>query len=398
MWDSLDSRPLPKWYDDVKFGIFIHWGVYSVPAFGSEWFWTNWKGGKGKYEDFMKKNYKPGFSYQDFARELTASRFDAKEWVKLFEESGAKYLVLTSKHHEGYTMWPSRYSFSWNSMDVGPHRDLVGELAEATRRYSNLTFGLYHSLFEWYNPMYLNDKKNKFESREFVEKKVIPEMMELINKYKPEVLWSDGDWEAPDSYWKSTDFLAWLFNESPVKNSIVVNDRWGINTTCHHGSFYTCTDRYNPGVLVDHKWENAMTTDKLSWGYRLEASLEDYLSPDELIKELVTTVSCNGNLLLNVGPTKEGRILPVFEERLLEIGKWLKVNGEAIYSTRPWKFQNDSINSNVWYTKKGPNTVYAIVLDYPEETNAVVLRDIADCMTDSSRVTLLGYKSPIQVN
>lgn len=233
-------------------------------------------------------------------------------------------------------------------MDVGPHRDLVGELAKAIRKNSNLVYGLYHSLFEWYNPMYLSDLQNSYKTQEFVDKKVIPEMIELVVKYKPQVLWSDGDWMVGDSYWRAKEFLTWLFNASPVKDTVVVNDRWGKDSRNKHGGVWTGQDHWNPGKLQAHKWENAMTVDKSSWGYRPEASLEDYRSTQELINELVSTVSCGGNLLLNVGPSKNGKIAPIFEQRLKDIGGWLKVNGEAIYDSQPWANQNDTKTKNVW--------------------------------------------------
>ena len=127
-WESLDARPLPQWFDQSKIGIFIHWGVFSVPSYDSEWFWWNWKKGNPdkKLVDFMKNNYKPDFTYADFAEDFTAELFDPTYWTEVFKASGAKYVVLTSKHHEGFTLWPSKYSFSWNAMDVGPKRDLVG--------------------------------------------------------------------------------------------------------------------------------------------------------------------------------------------------------------------------------------------------------------------------------
>lgn len=246
-WDSLDSRPIPPWYDEAKVGIIVHLGVYSVPSFGSEWFWINLASNVTKYVDFMKRNYPPKFTYQDFAREFTAEFFNASKWANLFSLSGAKYVILTSKHHDGYALWPSKYSYSWNSIDVGPHKNLVGELSTAIRTETDLRFGLYHSLFEWFHPWYLMDKQSRFKTNVYPVTKIIPEMKELIETYYPDILWSDGDWEASDEYWQSKEFLVWLYNDSPVRNQIVVNDRWGINIPCHHGDFYTCTDRYNPG-------------------------------------------------------------------------------------------------------------------------------------------------------
>ncbi|CAG2060388.1 unnamed protein product [Timema podura] len=347
-WESLDSRPLPQWYDEAKIGIFLHWGVFSVPSFGSEWFWINWKENMSKYVEFMDNNYPPGYTYQDFARDFTAEFYNPDDWAELFQSSGAKYVVLTSKHHEGYTLWPSAVSFSWNSVDVGPHRDLLGELANSIRSKTDLKFGVYHSLMDWFHPLYLRDKFTLFTEQMFVKQKSIPELHELVNAYNPEVIWSDGDWEAPDSYWTAKEFLAWLYNDSPVKDTVVVNDRWGSGIPCKHGGYYTCTDRYNPGVLIEHKWENCMTLDKASWGYRRNAKLSDYLTTAELVQEVVETVSCGGNILINVGPTKDGIIAPIFEERLRDLGSWLKVNGEAIYSSKPWTFQNDTITSGVW--------------------------------------------------
>lgn len=394
-WESLDSRPLPSWYDDAKFGIFIHWGVFSVPSFGSEWFWQNWQGVKSpKYQEFMKQRYPPNFTYQDFGRDFTAEFFNATQWSEMFKASGAKYIVLTSKHHEGYTLWPSAYSFSWNSMDVGPKKDLIGELEAAIKGNTDIKFGLYHSLYEWFNPLYLSDKKNNFKTDVFVRQKIIPELRELVEKYKPEIVWSDGDWEAPDVYWKSKEFLAWLYNESPVKDSVVANDRWGQNIMCHHGDIYTCSDRFNPGKLIKHKWENCMTIDRKSWGFRRNADITEYFTLKELVKELVTTVSCGGNLLMNVGPTKDGIISPIFEERLLGMGKWLAVNGEAIYNTKYWTTQNDTLAGNVWYTQsKDGSNLYAHVLDWPDK-GVLHLKSLVP--VQQTEMSLLGYAGTIE--
>ncbi|XP_039287239.1 alpha-L-fucosidase [Nilaparvata lugens] len=370
-WESLDSRPIPNWYEDAKIGIFIHWGVFSVPSFATEWFWKNWKSNRADISQFMKKNYPPNFSYQDFAAQFTGEHFNATKWAEIFQNSGAQYIIFTSKHHEGYAMWPSRYSFSWNSMDVGLKRDIIGELSEAIRKNTNLHFGLYHSLYEWFNPMYLADRASNFSTQTFVDQKIIPEMRELVFKYRPEVIWSDGEWEAADTYWRSLEFIAWLYNSSPVKDTVVVNDRWGSKTLCKHGGFLTCSDRYNPGKLQSRKWENAFTLDKESWGYRREANLEDYMTIGEIINLIVEAISCNGNVALNVGPTKEGTISPIYQDRLASLGKWLKVTGPAIYKSRPWlQCQNDTLTSNVWYTSKpgkGNPEIFAIVLFWPKD-------------------------------
>uniref|UniRef100_A0A4W5PGR9 Alpha-L-fucosidase n=1 Tax=Hucho hucho TaxID=62062 RepID=A0A4W5PGR9_9TELE len=391
-WESIDSRPLPEWYDQAKFGIFIHWGVFSVPSFGSEWFWWFWQKQKIKsYVDFMQKNYPPDFKYQDFATQFTAEFFDAKEWTDIFASSGAKYIVLTTKHHEGFTLWGSENSWNWNAVDVGPKRDIVGEMAGALRANSDLRLGLYHSLFEWFNPLYEQDAANLYITNLFPTTKTLPELYEIINKYKPELLWSDGDGDAPDKYWNSTGFLAWLYNESPVRETVVTNDRWGYGSICTHGGYYTCDDRYQPGHLLKHKWENCFSIDKASWGYRRNAQLKDYYTIEQLVATLVETVSCGGNLLLNIGPTHDGRISPIFEERLRQMGQWLGVNGEAIYNTTAWRAQNDSMIPGIWYTAKPQDkAIYAVLLDWPPSGYVVLNEPVVS--TGKTQVVLLGHK------
>ncbi len=167
----------------------------------------------------------------------------------------------------------------------------------------------------------------------------------------------------------------------------MVNDRWGSGTSCKHGGFFNCADRYFPGTLLPHKWENAMTIDKHSWGYRREAPLADYQTPEELIATVVKTVSCGGNVLINVGPTKDGKIVPIFEERLLQLGAWLGVNGQAIYESKPWTHQNDTLTQGVWYTQR-EGKVYGIATAFPSsesiEFGAVQFSTVKS-------VSLLGY-------
>lgn len=394
-WEALDKRPLPVWYDSAKIGIFVVWGVYSVPSVYNEWFWYRWKGQKEpKFVEFMHKNYKPGFTYPDFASMLTAEFLDTDEWTKLFKSSGAEYVVFTTKHHEGFTMWPSNYSFNWNSMSVGPKRDIVGELVTSLRK-QDLRVGLYHSLFEWFNPLFLQDKGNNFKTHKFVATKTMPELYELVNNYKPDLIWSDGC-PGTSSYWNATEFLAWLYNYSPVKDEVVTNDRWGTDTMCKHGGFLTCTDRFNPGKLQKRKWENAMTIDKLSWGFRRNAKLEEFLTIEELIASIVETISCGGNILINVAPSYDGTIQPLFQERLTQMGSWLHVNFEAIYGSFPWKYQNDTFTPRVWYTEqqiKTTKAVYAITLDWPDK---YLYLQSPIPVQDQTFVYLLGTEGQLQ--
>ncbi|XP_027891539.1 tissue alpha-L-fucosidase [Xiphophorus couchianus] len=392
-WTSLDARPLPSWYDEAKVGIFVHWGVFSVPGFASEWFWWHWQGQQPpdpKCVSYMSENYPPGFSYPDFAPQFHAQFFNPEEWADIFKASGAKYVVLTSKHHEGFTNWGSPYSWNWNSVDNGPKRDLVEDLGDAVRNRS-LHYGLYNSLYEWFNPLYLEDKKNGFKTQQFVMRKLLPELYNIVVRYRPEVIWSDGDWEAPDTYWNSTQFLAWLYNDSPVKDTVVTNDRWGQGTACKHGGFYNCQDKYTPGQLPKHKWEKCTSVDTLSWGYRRNMKLKELMDLPAIIDDLVSTVALGGNYLLNVGPTADGTVPSVFEERLRGVGAWLETNGEAIYATKPWRVQMENGTVPVWYTSKGA-TVYAIITAKPPTTTLKLLIPQTSATT---KVTLLGRPSSL---
>jgi len=399
-WESLDARPLPEWFDDAKIGIFPYWGVSAVPAFGNEWFWQNWLGTKQKATvEFMKKNYPPNFSYQDFASQFKAEFFDPNFWAQLFKASGAKYVIMNTKHHDGYTLWPSNHSWNWNAGDVGPRRDLVGDLGEAVRK-QGLRYGLYHSLFEWFHPLYLKDQKNGWHTQDFVDGKMLPEIHDIVNTYQPDVVWSDGDWQAPETYWKSKEFLTWLYNESPIKDKVVVNDRWGIGTSCKHGGFLNCPDRYKPKTVPPRKWENSMTLDRTSWSYVRRNQLSAYYSIHELILETVQTVAYGGNILIAVGPTADGRIIPVFEERLLQLGDWLSFNGEAIYKTKPWKVQKDTVTQDVYFTKaKQGDNVYAIFFNWPADEKLVLgsvkkgTREVTVSFLDKGKAHVLPFSS-----
>uniref|UniRef100_A0A914WTA2 alpha-L-fucosidase n=1 Tax=Plectus sambesii TaxID=2011161 RepID=A0A914WTA2_9BILA len=327
-WESLDSRPIPSWFEDAKFGIFCHWGVYAVPSFSSEWFWYQWQGPQpsASVVAFMKQNFPPRFTYADFAPMFTADLFDPDRFANIVKSSGAKYFVLTSKHVEGYTMWPR-------------------DIQQALKKVGGMRFGLYYCLYEWFNRQYLNDKANQFTTDDYVREVVLAQLTEIVNNYKPDLIWGDGEYEAPDTYWKSMNFLAWLYNDSPVKENVVVNDRWGRGVPGHHGGYLTFKDHFDPRHLIPRKWESCIVFDYGSWGFRRPMAADDVRPVKEVISWLARTIACNGNLLLNAGPTHDGRYVPIFEERLKHIGQWLNINGKAVYKTKPWIYQNDS---DVW--------------------------------------------------
>lgn len=405
-WDELDSLPLPSWYGDAKFGIFIHWGLFSVPGYLSPWFQSYWQGhwsspygNYSDYENFVNRTERKNFAYADYAHRFTAELYNPDYWAEMFSKSGAQYVVLTSKHHEGYCMWNSTdvaTTWNWNVMDVGPRSDLLGRLARAIKNTSSastgkqLKFGIYHSLLEFFNPLYRNDQKNNYTTQMFVDAKALPELHDLVNKYKPDLLWSDGAWESDSVYWKATQFLTWYHRQN---DDAVWNDRWGTDATCQHGSYLTCQDQYEPGTLSNRKWEKAMVMDTSSWGFNRNATAGDFLSVKQLVHTLIQVVSKNGNLLLNVAPAGDGTIHPLYMDRLMGIGQWLQVNGEAIYSSSPWSVCQNETSQSIYYTTKN-DTIYAILTEWPE-TNYLKF----ECLTPSihTRIRFLGLDPSLTI-
>lgn len=347
-WASLNKRGIPSWFHEAKFGIFIHWGVYSVPAYApvipnsgdsyAEWYWNRLESkdpkSNGAVKAFHAKNYGKDFPYENFERSFHAELFDPAQWAEIFRESGARYVVLTSKHHEGYCLWNSPWAdrswgHPWNAVTGTPQRDLLGDLTNAVRK-AGLRMGYYYSLYEWFNPLWKQDKQR------YIREVMTPEFKDLVTRYKPSIIFADGEWELPDSAWHSPELLAWLFNESPVAKDVVVNDRWGSNTRGKNtGSTYS-TSEYGSGMGPDVIWEESQGIGQ-SYGYNRMEALKDYKSSRQLILILTDIVSRGGNLLLDIGPTADGRIPVIMQQRLLDIGAWLKTNGEAIYATTPWK-------------------------------------------------------------
>lgn len=395
-WQSLDTRPMPEWYSNAKFGIFIHWGLYSVPAwatnsyadgFGSnyaEWYWQrlfapNLKIHK-EFVAFHDSVYGKNFHYQNFAPKFKCELFNANQWAQLFKDAGAKYVVLTSKHHDGFCLWPSAQSWNWNAVDVGPNKDLAGLLTDAVKN-SGLHMGFYYSLYEWFNPVYKSDV-NKY-----VDERMLPQMKDLVTRYKPDILWTDGEWEQSSKTWRSEEFLAWLYNESASKENIAVNDRWGNDTKGKHGGFQT--SEYGAGSISGHKaWEETRGIGQ-SFGYNRNENLNDYASSEALVHELINTVARGGNLLLNIGPAADGTIPVIMQQRLMDIGNWLKVNGEAIYESTAWNHAPQvSKETDLFFTQKKGN-IFAISTKWKKE---ITINSIGK----PKAVSMLGFKGNIK--
>jgi alpha-L-fucosidase len=406
-WASIDSRAVPAWFEDAKFGIFIHWGLFSVPAFGptardsvgiydryAEWYWRKSTDPNPKnktypiFRRFEERTYGPNHKYADFVKGFTCELFKPDEWADLFRQSGARYVVLTSKHHEGFTLWPSGQAWNWNAVDVGPHRDLAGDLTKAVKA-KGLRMGFYFSLYEWFNPLYKSDVAG------YVDRHMLPQIKDLVTRYNPDLLFTDGEWDHPSDVWRSTEFLAWLYNDSAVKKDVVVNDRWGKETRSKHGGYYTTEydlihNGNSEGMAFSRPWEECRGIGS-SFGYNRAENLEDYSTSKQLIDILVDKVARGGNLLLNVGPTADGRIPVIMQQRLKDIGDWLAVNGEAIYDTRKWdKAPPVTKHTKVFYTRKG-NDLYAICTEWPSKGLVVSAGG-----KRRAKVTLLGYPGEVK--
>ena len=359
-WPSLNHYTVPDWYRDAKFGIFIHWGVYSVPAYGNEWYPREmYKEGTDIYKHHIATyGTQDKFGYKDFIPMFKAEKFDPDQWAELFKKAGAKYVVPVAEHHDGFAMYKTSLS-KWNAYDMGPHRDIIGELATAVRK-QDLVFGLSsHRLEHWF---FMNEGR-KFNSdvndpryadfygpaREEKDS-LAPEHMndwllrsvELVDKYQPQVFWFDWWIEQPAMEPYRKTFAAYYYNKAAQWNKgVVLNYK---NKSFPDSAAVLDIERGKLEGIRDLPWQTDDAVGFKSWGY-IEG--ESYKSPQYIVDELIDIVSKNGNLLLNIGPKPDGTIPEAQQQLLLAIGGWLRINGEAIYETRPWKKFGEGPTENI---------------------------------------------------
>ncbi len=330
---SLQERPYPQWFQDAKLGIFIHWGLYSVPAYGapeaySEWFLRGLQLEEPLRTNFMKETYGQNFTYKDFAPLFKAELWNPDEWADLFKRAGAKYIMFVTKHHDGFALWPSKYNRNWNSMDVGPKRDLVGDLTKSIRK-AGLKMGLYYSLAEWNHPLHRWYTDPHDSIGNYVDNYMIPQFKELIGTYKPSLIFADGEWFNTAEQWHAPELIDWYYNL--VGDDALVNNRWG-----HGLDIGFLTPEYSAGIKVtDRPWTEVRGLGR-SFGLNRKEPLEAYGTSKELIDRFIQAVANGGGMILNVGPKADGQIPLIQQERLLQLGNWLSINGDAIYGSRPY--------------------------------------------------------------
>ncbi|TCO46609.1 alpha-L-fucosidase [Actinocrispum wychmicini] len=399
---SLGTHESPYWFDDAKFGIFVHWGVYSVPAWSppgvqyAEWYWRWMEDPNNAVYGYHAQTYGKDFKYDDFIPQFTAAKFDPKAWVRLFQAAGAKYYVLTSKHHEGFALFDSKVS-GRDSVDLGPHRDLVKELFDASRKYTpDLRNGLYFSMPEWYNPdspWMGHAPKNPYTGaaepytgyqagRDFVHDYQAPQMHEIVNQYDPDVIWCDIG-GANDSRTVMADYFNRAKNR-PNPKDVTVDDRCGIPTHDYTTPEYTTY----PDTVVQ-KWEASRGLDPRSYGYNKATPDSMYMTADQVVDTLVDITSKNGNFLLDIGPRADGTIPEIMRTRLTETGDWLKANGESVYGTTYWSRMAGQ--GALRFSVKPNEAFYITSLERPGDQIVV---DAPVPIRPGDRVTVLGYQGP----
>lgn len=392
-WSSIDTHECPAWFEDAKLGMYFHWGLSSVPEWApraegisyAEWYWKSMTDPKNPTYEYHRKTYGENFKYDDFIPMYKAEKYDPSEWMKLAKNSGMKYVFVNSKHHDGFCMWPTKYT-DRNCYKLGPKKDLMTPFVEAARK-EGLKVGFYHSYYEWFNPSYTGKPFNYTgykPVKNFVDDFAVLQVRELIDLYNPDFIYFDGEWDHPSEFWKSRDLVSYFYNEAEKRGQkVLVNDRFGNDAREKHGDVYNVEYNFNKETEgnLKHKWSYWRGIGK-TFGFNKDTNPEDCMTPKEFVHMVVDGVSRNGNFDINVGPTAAGEITYIEREPLEHLGRWLKVNGEAIYGTRPWKVTSDG---DIRFTQKD-GFVYAVFLKWPGDK--FVIKSLR--ATPGSKISMLG--------
>ena len=398
-WASLTTHELPAWFQHDKIGLSAHWGPYAVPGWTprkdtpygvayAEWYWM-WMGSNKAVKEYHEKTY-GGVHYDEFidgTKNLRtgeidgffAKSFDAARLMKQFKDAGVKYFFITAKHHDGFCLWDSKYT-DRNAMKMGPKRDLLRELSDAARA-NGIRIGFYYSFYEWFNPIYrgkkdlsgykgikkLSDEDGDGNSNEYVDDFMIPQIKELIDKYQPDYLCFDGEWDHGYPYWRARQIVAYYYNQAAARGQeVVINDRYGqkkegvsdtrgVYGDFYHVEYHANIDRAKPWAM----WRGFGN----SYGYNRNEHPGNILSIRDTLRMVVDVVSDNGNVEFNLGPKADGTLADFESERLAAMGAWLKVNGAAIYGTR--KSPIGRLPSARLTHTPSARTLYVHVYDWP---------------------------------
>jgi len=430
-WQSLETFRAPQWYADAKFGIFIHWGIYAVPGFSNEWYPRNMYRSDDRSKVFQHHVAKYGpqskFGYKDFIPLFKAEKYDPAAWAELFRKSGAKFVMPVAEHHDGFQMYASELS-DWNAAKMGPKRDLVGDLSQQVRKQGMHFAASSHRAEHWWffeggmtfdsdvkdpryaglygpaQPKRLPGATKDNQPDEKYLKDWLARTCELVDKYQPEVVWFDWWIEEPAFAPYLQKFAAFYYNRGVEwKKGVAINYK---NKSFPEKAAVYDIERGKLDKLRPYLWQTDTSVGLKSWGW-IEG--EEFRSPDSLVDDLIDITSKNGVLLLNIGPRPDGVIPEQAQKLLLDIGKWLAVNGEAIYGTRPWKTfgegptqvltggftdrkQKNFTGEDIRFTTKG-KTIYAIALDWPGQAMTV---KTVDAGVQVASVSLLGSKAKLK--
>jgi len=428
-WDVHRNKVTAKWLKNGKFGIYTHWGVYSVPAYGPRngTFYPKFMYNKGDdvYKHHVKTYGDPSeFGYKDFIPKFTAEKFDPDQWAKLFKKAGAQFAGPVAEHHDGFSMWDSNYN-KWNAANMGPKRDVVGELEKSIRAEDMYFMVSFHHARNWkyydnrregydtsdpryaglYAPLH---KKGEKPNKEFLDM-WLGKIKEVINNYQPDMIWFDGCLRFIQEHYIH-EFLSYYYNKAREKDKEVVV------TYKHHdlvpGSALLDLELGRFNELTYHDWITDTTVERGGkWSYVRDAQ---YKTATALIHYLIDNVSKNGYMLLNVGPKANGEIPEIAKNLLINIGKWLEVNREAIYGTSPWTkygegptqmekggpFNEDQrLNytaEDIRFTIKN-NVLYAICLNWPNN-NEILIKTVTEKLYKSeiSSIKMLGSNKKLE--
>jgi alpha-L-fucosidase len=431
-WESLQKYEAPEWYQDAKFGIFIHWGVYSVPAFSNEWYARNmYEPGFEAYKHHIATYGPPEkFGYKDFIPMFKAERFDPSAWAELFKKAGAKYVVPVAEHHDGFAMYDSGLS-DWTAAKMGPQRDVIGDLAKAVRA-QDLRFGVSshrveHDFFMGAGRKIFSDVNDPRYAAFYgpAQAGVYQWGTPVGNDFTyVSSAWAD-DWlardaELVDKYHPDLVYFDWWIGQASIRPNLARFAAFYYNVSLTYGG-HAGVINYKDYAMPDHAgvldvergqldstrplpWQTDTSVSNKSWGYIKD---DTFKSPEFVVHQLIDIVSKNGNLLLNIGPRSDGTIPEAVQQVLLEVGSWLNINGESIYGTRPWRtygegptkvvagsfHDNDAARytpEDFRFTAKA-DTLYAIGLAWPSNGEAVI-RSLAETVGSQpvQSVSLLG--------